>query len=280
MLDAYPDRLAHDHGPRGLFRIPHVAEQLAEGEQPHQHGEKIEALLHGVDAEGEPGQTADLVLAHRRNQQAGDAGDDPLDQVVTGKAGNDGEGEQHQREVVPRSELEADSRKLGRKHHEKNRADHAAEKRRPHADAKSQAGLSFPRHGKSVESRGHRGRRARNAGEHAGHQASREPAHEYPDHHRQTSHRIHAEGERQGKDHRHGYGEAGDRAGNKPGSDTDRHQQQGVRLPDSGKCGESVTKNFHARPPTAPSALSAAAALLPGGSRRGRTGRPPTFRQW
>ena len=127
--------------------------------------------------------------------------------------------------------------------HEHDRAQHAAEEGRPDADAERQPRLTLARHEEAVECRGHRGRRTGNAGEDAGHEATRQSADEHADHGGESLRSRHAEGERQSQHHRHGDGEAGDRAGDQAARAAQHHQRNRLDVGNFGECQPDIIQD-------------------------------------
>ncbi len=212
----------------GMLGVADVVQQLAEREQADQHRQECESLLERFGAEIEAGHSVDLVFADRGHEQAQRPGDQSLEELVARKAGGDRQGEGHEREIVPGTELEADACQLGRQCHQQHGTDDAAEERGPHPEPQSQPGLAGTGHGESVERGRDRRRRSRDAGENARHQATGQTAHEHGHHRGEPLDRVHAERERQGQDDRHGDREAGNAAGQETSDRAQGHETQGL----------------------------------------------------
>ena len=77
----------------------------AQGQQRDHGGQHVNAVLQGIQAEGEAGNTGDGVHADAGHQQADHTGDDALGQAVAGNAGNQADAQDAHGEVFYRSKV-------------------------------------------------------------------------------------------------------------------------------------------------------------------------------
>ena len=85
-------------------------QQLAHREQPDHNEDRLHARQKLRQAEGEPADAGDRIGADRRDHQAEDRGEQPLEQRLAGQARDHAEAEHAEREVGGRRERERDAR--------------------------------------------------------------------------------------------------------------------------------------------------------------------------
>ena len=243
-----PAGRAHRHAaPFGQDRILlDDDERLGDGEQPNQGRDQRDAVVELEEAEGAARRRVDHVGADGADHQPKEAGDQALEGVARGDAGDQRDAEQRDHDHLDAVHVVAD---LGQDRHRDERDDRGqqAAERRGH-ERHGEGLLAAPGlgHGIAVERRrrGAGGARdvdqdCRNAGAHARRAIER-------DHERQADLDLHHQGQRQQDDDRVGGAEPRDRADDQAQEDG-RHDHPPERQGVQEQRAEQVEASLHRR---------------------------------
>ncbi len=173
-----------------------AVEDGAHRKQADQGGDDTDAVHELGDAEGKPFLAGKAVQSDGRQEQAEEQNQETLEQVFAGQAGDDGQSEYGQREVLRRPERQGDAGQRFGKGKQRHDADHAADTRGHHRGGQRQAGLALFGQFITIQ-HGGRGRRCagctdRNRGD----RSAVFPGHVDRDQQQHRDHRVHAEGKR------------------------------------------------------------------------------------
>ena len=156
--------------------------------------------------------------------------DHALERLVRGDEHRAGQAQQHQPEILERTEVEREIRQRRRRHDQHRGAEQAAHRREHQARAQREFGLALARHGKGFVGVGGRGRRAGDAQQAAGNVAGEDRHGRGRDHRGDGRDRRHEEGHRHQQRRRHRGRQARHRADEQAVERRDHHHRDGVRL--------------------------------------------------
>ncbi len=223
-----------------------LLEQLADREQPDQHGHELDPGGQLREAEGEALGRGHDVDADGGEQDAERAGDQVLDRRAGADRGQHRQAEHVHREVFGRPELVGETRQRRRRDDEDDDAEDAADAARHRRHAERPARLAALRHGIAVPAGHGRGARARRV-----HQDRRDRpgigvGREQRGEHGERRDRLHHHREGQQERDRHRGADARQDADDDAADGAEQHHQQDVGVE---KNGDACDESFHAVPP-------------------------------
>ncbi|MPM11840.1 hypothetical protein SDC9_58191 [bioreactor metagenome] len=231
-FDVLPDVVADVFS--DLFGEPH---HFRDGKDADEEDKQLEARRKLNETEGVPGLRVDGGEPHRGPDRSEDGADEPLGQVAAAEGDDHGKREDGKSAVFVCAELDGHPGQQGGDDHQHPDAQHCPEKGKDDARAESLAGLALFRHGASVETRGHRGGRARDVQEDGRNESSRDAADVERHQSGDALYGRHGVGHGQEHDHGHGGREPGDGPEYDPHRHAGENQQKDERV--QGNAGKS-----------------------------------------
>ena len=219
---------------KAVGQVPAVDARLDDvcnGEHTDEQHSNVKAGQQLVVAEGEAAHGVHRSHAHHGKGQTEQAGQQSLEHILARQSGDNGQGKNRDGKVFRRPKEQAH---LGQQRGNKDQGDDSndgADARGQDAHPQGPARLAPLRHGSAVKDGGDGGGRTGDFQQDGGNQSAGDAAHIQAHQQSQAHSGLHAEGEGQEEHHRHGGGQAGDRAKDdaQHGSAPDQEQAHGVK---------------------------------------------------
>ena len=204
-----------------------LLQHLGDGEQAHQHGEQLEALLHLGLAEGGDHAVGvvDGELIHQGDERAHQTDPDTPEHLALGQSGDNGQGEEDDQEFFNGGKLDGPAGENRSEDSQHSQRDHAAHEGGGDADFHGSLGLAPLRHRRAVKGGTQRGGGTGNVNEDGRNQTAGDAAHIQAQ--QQVQGHFHVVGVGQGQEggHCHSGSHAGDSAEDDADGDTEGGDQ-------------------------------------------------------